>query len=115
MYLNRFLAPEFRSMKHSGHSVERNFSGYSQFSLDQFSNFLLRGIRVLVLHVRVNGYSVEYQIVLPALVDLIQPVLDVIVGQNQTFNLGLRALLIVLIAAGNEYFLKIRMTCGGSV
>ena len=81
-------------MKHSGNSVERNFSGNSQFSLDQFSNFLLRGIWVLILHVRVNGYSVEYQIILPALVDLIQPVLDVIVGQGEGLQLGGRDVLV---------------------
>ena len=87
--LYRFVSPELGSVEHSAHSVEWNFPSYSQLPLDQIPHLLLSGVGVLVLLIRLDGNSVEYEIVLPALVYLIQSVLYVIIRHNQAFNLSL--------------------------
>ena len=74
-----FVSPELRAVDHSRHSVERNLTSYSQLPLDQLTHLLLGGVGVLVLEVRLGGNSIEDEIVLPALVYLIQPILYVII------------------------------------
>ena len=52
------------------------------------TDLVLCGIWILILLIGVNGNPVEDEVILPALVDLVEPVLDVIVGQGEGLQLG---------------------------
>ena len=80
--LYRFVSPELRAVEHSADSVEWNFPSYSQLPLDQVTHLLLCSVGILILQIGLDGNSVEYEIVLPALVYLIQSILYVIIGHN---------------------------------
>jgi hypothetical protein len=41
-----------------------------------------------IITVLTSRNSIEYEVIFPALVNLVEPVLDVIVGQNQVFQLN---------------------------
>ena len=50
--------------------------------------YLLLSDDAVLLSVLRAGHSVDHQVVLPALVDLVEPVLDVVVGRRQRLQLG---------------------------
>ena len=52
------------------------------------TDLVLCGIWILILLIGVNRNPVEDEVILPALVDLVEPVLDVIVGQGEGLQLG---------------------------
>ena len=58
------------------------------------SHLVLGGIRILILLIWVNRDAIEDEVVLPALVYLVEPVLDVIVGQGEGLQLGSRDILV---------------------